>query len=136
MNFGILPAQEIEALIGCGAIVANRDFVEGQVQPASLDLRLGSRAFRVRASFLPGPKRTVAQRLFELKFDEIDLYNKGKGAVLEKNCVYVAEIDEWLRLPEAIGATTKSQKFNRSARRLYAHHRGRYRPFRHDQTWL
>ena len=102
---GILPAHEIEALMQGGVVGADRDFVDGQIQPASLDLRLGSRAFRVRASFLPGPKRTVAQRLFELKFDEIDLYNKGKGAVLEKACVYVAEIEEWLKLPDTIGAT-------------------------------
>jgi dCTP deaminase len=101
---GVLPGHEIEALFERGAITAERPRIEGQIQPASLDLRLGSRAFRVRASFLPGPSRTVAQRLFALGFDEIDLYNKGKGALLERNCVYVAEIEERLKLPDRLGA--------------------------------
>ncbi|MFI5012983.1 MAG: 2'-deoxycytidine 5'-triphosphate deaminase [Hyphomicrobiales bacterium] len=101
---GILPGHEIAALVDKGAITAERPLVEGQIQPASLDLRLGSRAFRVRASFLPGPHRTVAQRLFALGFDEIDLYNKGKGALLERNCVYVAEIEERLKLPDGLSA--------------------------------
>jgi dCTP deaminase len=101
---GVLPGYEIEALFERGAITAERPFADGQIQPASLDLRLGERAFRVRASFLPGPGRTVAQRLFALGFDEIDLYNKGKGALLERNCVYVAEIEERLALPAGLGA--------------------------------
>ena len=52
---GILPCQAIEALIAGGAITADTPFEADQVQPASLDLRLGGRAWRVRASFLPGP---------------------------------------------------------------------------------
>jgi len=51
---GILPCQAIEALIANGAITAESAFEDDQVQPASLDLRLAGRAWRVRASFLPG----------------------------------------------------------------------------------
>ena len=56
---GILPCQAIEALIANGAITADTPFEDDQVQPASLDLRLGAQAWRVRASFLPGLGRTV-----------------------------------------------------------------------------
>src|SRR5689334_11037682 len=72
---GILPATKIEGLINSGVILAGSPFVPGQIQPASLDLRLGVRAFRVHASFLPGSGRTVEQRLFELHASEIDLTN-------------------------------------------------------------
>ncbi|MGH6909024.1 MAG: 2'-deoxycytidine 5'-triphosphate deaminase domain-containing protein, partial [Phenylobacterium sp.] len=57
---GILPCQAIEALIANGAITADTPFDDDQVQPASLDLRLGARAWRVRASFLPG-RHTVRE---------------------------------------------------------------------------
>jgi len=52
---------------------AGLSLVESQIQPASLDLRLGDIAYRVRASFLPGPGATVAERIEELKLHEIDL---------------------------------------------------------------
>ena len=76
---GILPSQTIEALAAAGHIATPQPFVVGQVQPASLDLRLGLRVFRVRASFLPGRDSTVAERLKSLSLFEIDL---SKGAVL------------------------------------------------------
>jgi dCTP deaminase len=101
---GILPGHEIEALVAKGAIAAERELLDGQIQPASLDLRLGSRAFRVRASFLPGLSQTVPNRLFKLGFDEVDLFNKGKGALLERDCVYLAEIQETLTLPGYLSA--------------------------------
>ena len=62
---GILPCQSIEALIATGAIASDTPFDADQVQPASLDLRLGGRAWRVRASFLPG-KSTVRDRIRHL----------------------------------------------------------------------
>ena len=62
---GILPCQAIEALIANGAITADSPFEDDQVQPASLDLRLGGRAWRVRASFLPG-RHTVRQRIADV----------------------------------------------------------------------
>jgi dCTP deaminase len=98
---GILPSQSIEDLIAAGAITSSRPFDADQVQPASLDLRLGARAWRVRASFLPGLGRTVPQRIADVAMHELDL---TKGAVLEKGCVYIAELQEALALPKGVSA--------------------------------
>jgi dCTP deaminase len=98
---GILPNQAIEALIEQGAITAASPFEADQVQPASLDLRLAGRAWRVRASFLPGLGRTVRDRIAEVAMHELDL---TKGAVLERGCVYIAELQEALTLPAGISA--------------------------------
>jgi dCTP deaminase len=98
---GILPCQSIEALIGEGAIQAESPFEDDQVQPASLDLRLGARAWRVRASFLPGRGRTVRERIAEVAMHELDL---TRGAVLERGCVYIAELQESLALPPGVSA--------------------------------
>src|SRR5262249_47243566 len=70
---GILPCQGIRALIAGGEIFGAPEIEASQVQPASLDLRLGKVAYRIRASFLPGPNATVRDKLTELKFHEIDL---------------------------------------------------------------
>ena len=99
---GILPDRMIAALAKAGGIITEADFVPGQVQPASLDLRLGEVAYRVRASFLPGPDTTVAERIDELKLHEIDLTD---GAVLETNCVYIVPLLESLALPPQIVAS-------------------------------
>ena len=98
---GTLPSQAIDALLASGAVTARTPPLPGQVQPASLDLRLGARAFRVRASFLPGPARSVEERLADLALHEIDL---SRGAVLETGCVYVAELQEGLALPPGLQA--------------------------------
>jgi len=98
---GILPCQAIEALIAGGAISAASAFDDDQVQPASLDLRLGGRAWRVRASFLPG-RHTVRERIAEVAMHELDL--SGGGAVLERGCVYIAELQERLKLPAGVSA--------------------------------
>jgi dCTP deaminase len=98
---GILPNQAIEALIETGAIAADNPFDVDQVQPASLDLRLGARVWRVRASFLPGLGRTVAQRIAEVAMHELDL---TRGTVLERGCVYIAELQERLALPPGVSA--------------------------------
>ena len=92
----------ITALAEAGAILPAYDFVPDQVQPASLDLRLGEVAFRVRASFLPGPRTTVAERIDELKLHEIAL---SDGAVLETNCVYIVPLIESLALPDEVSAS-------------------------------
>ena len=63
---GILPDRMIAALNADGGILSESQFAPDQIQPASLDLRLGDVAYRVRASFLPG-RTTVAQRIDELK---------------------------------------------------------------------
>ncbi len=91
----------IAAMADAGLILPAYPFVESQIQPASLDLRLGEIAFRVRASFLPGPNSTVAERIDELKLHEIDL---SDGAVLETNCVYIVPLLESLALPPSIVA--------------------------------
>ncbi len=103
---GVLASQQLEAMISSGAISAKGGFVEGQVQPASLDLRLGSKAYRVRASFLAGQGKTVAERLTEFEMHQIDL---SAGAVLEKGCVYIVELQESLRLPNGILAVANAK---------------------------
>ena len=99
---GILPSQAIEDLVARGAIRIARALDADQVQPASLDLRLGTRAYRIRASFLPGPNTTVADRLQSLALHEFDL---TRGAVLETGCVYLVELLEGLALRGGIAAT-------------------------------
>jgi dCTP deaminase len=100
---GILPDRMIAALADDGGIRAPYQFAPGQIQPASLDLRLGAIAYRVRASFLPGPGITVAQRISELKLHEFSL---AAGAVLETNCVYIVPLIERLALPADIAAAS------------------------------
>ncbi|MTH95421.1 2'-deoxycytidine 5'-triphosphate deaminase [Roseibium sp. RKSG952] len=99
---GILPAHTIRQMFDAGAIAAEMPPVDGQIQPASLDLRLGNKAYRVRASFLPGPGVSVEARLDALKLHAFDL---SDGAVLETGCVYIVPLQESLRLPADISAT-------------------------------
>ncbi|MGN6471408.1 MAG: 2'-deoxycytidine 5'-triphosphate deaminase, partial [Rhizobiaceae bacterium] len=99
---GILPDRDIAALFKNGALSSARALDDDQIQPASLDLRLGARACRVRASFLPGPAHRVADKLERLKLHEIDL---GAGAVLETGCVYIVPLMETLKLPRDISAS-------------------------------
>ena len=105
-NLGVIPDQGLRALIASGAIAANPDFIDGQIQPASLDLRLGTVAYRVRASFLVGHKRRVADRIAEFEMHRIDL---SQGAVLEKGCVYVIPLMESLALPAGITAVANAK---------------------------
>ena len=102
----MFPARFIERLKAEGGIAAP-DFDADQVQPASLDLRLGDVAYRVRASFLPGPDHTVADRIETLKLHELDLTG---SAVLERGCVYLVPLQESLDLPQGVsaGANPKS----------------------------
>jgi dCTP deaminase len=104
---GVFPARNIERLAKRGGIVSEQPFDADQVQPASLDLRLGNVAYRVRASFLPGPEHTVGDRIETLKLHELDLTH---GAVLERGCVYLVPLQESLNLPEQVsaGANPKS----------------------------
>ena len=99
---GIYPVQRIQTLINDGGVTFAGPPDADQVQPASLDLRLGSRAFRLRASFLPGKTRSVSQCLTDdLVMHEVDL---TAGAVLETGCVYLVELQEALRLPAGLSA--------------------------------
>ena len=103
---GVVPSQTLRAMLESGLIVTHRPVTDDQVQPASLDLRLGTRAWRVRASFLSGRDHTVAQRLDDYAMHEIDL---GPGAVLETNCVYLVELAESLALPGEIAAAANAK---------------------------
>ena len=96
---GILPSQTLQALIAAGQIVAENPVSEPQIQPATIDLRLGDLAYRVRGSFLPGPHSTVRNRLEDFTMHEIKLTS---GAVLEKGCVYVVPLQESLSLAKDI----------------------------------
>ncbi len=93
-NTGIVPSQTIRAMIASGAIMSETPIGEDQVQPASIDLRLGNRAYRVRASFLPGEEIPVSDKLEALGMHEFDLTG---GAVLEKGCVYIVPLMESVR---------------------------------------
>lgn len=106
MTTGVLPSQRLRDLIAAGALAADPAILPDQVQPASLDLRLGRVAVRLRASFLPGKGRRVADRLAEFEMHRFDL---GTGMVLEKGCVYVVELMETLALPPGIGAVTNAK---------------------------
>src|SRR5215213_7549017 len=103
---GVFPARFIERLREWGRIAAP-PFDPDQVQPASLDLRLGDIAYRVRSSFLPGPEHTVHERIKSLELHRLDLTN---GAVLERGCVYLVPLQESLDLPHMVsaGANPKS----------------------------
>jgi dCTP deaminase len=98
---GVLPSQDIEKLIRAGRIRAVERIEPWQIQPASLDLRLGSVAYRLQASFLPGRESTVRRKLDGLAMAELDL---SRPTVLEKGCVYLAPLLEELRLPDEIEA--------------------------------
>lgn len=93
---GILPSQTIAEFIRAGYVRASQPIPPQQIQPASLDLRLGPVAYRVRASFLPGPGSTVLKKANDLKTHELDL---SAPSVLEKGCVYIVPLMEEWHLP-------------------------------------
>ena len=98
---GILPAKAIADYCANGSIRLERACDTDQIQPASLDLRLGEWAYRVRASFLPGPRATVTERLRDLVLHRMPLLD---GAVLETGCVYIVPLLESLALPKGVSA--------------------------------
>jgi len=98
-NTGVLPYQSLRELVRAREIFAVEPIEPEQFQPASLDLRLGHVAYRVRASFLPGGGATVQQKIQQFGMHEIDL---TKGAVLEKGCVYIVPLMEQLALSSRI----------------------------------
>lgn len=102
-NPGVIAWQGLREMVRRGEIVSSAPIAPEQFQPASVDLRLGRRAWRVRASFLPGPGATVMERIRQLHDEgdvpEIDL---GQGAVLEKGIVYVVELLEHVKLANGL----------------------------------
>ncbi len=103
---GVLPSQTLKVMIAEGRIAADADIAPAQIQPASLDLRLGDTAIRVRASFLAGRGARVADRLAEFEMHRVDL---RQGAVLEKGCVYVVPLMERLDLPQGVHAVANAK---------------------------
>src|SRR5260370_41599811 len=104
---GILPSQLLrDAIDRTHEIRSLEPIADDQIQPASLDLRLGDIAHRVRASFLPGPDGTVTEKLRDLSLHTLDL---REGAVLEKDCVYIIPLLEHLalRYPTSVAANPK-----------------------------
>ena len=97
---GVLPRQAIKAAIQAGWVSSVARIEDKHVQPASLDLTLGMRAYRLRSSFLPG-RRSVEEQLATFLMDEIDL---TEGAVLEQGRPYLLELNESLKLPEVLKA--------------------------------
>ena len=99
---GILPVQELLRIIHVGKEIRGLEpITDDQIQPASLDLRLGPKAYRVRASFLPGTKSTVQEKLRDFSMHEMDITD---GGVLEKGCVYIIPLLETLTLKRRVSA--------------------------------
>lgn len=103
---GVLPDSALRRMLADGVIAADPAVTDAQVQPASLDLRLGTTAYRVRASFLAGQGRSVAGRIAEFEMHRVDL---SEGAVLEKGCVYLIPLAERLALPPGVTAVANAK---------------------------
>ncbi|MDQ6735160.1 MAG: 2'-deoxycytidine 5'-triphosphate deaminase [Nitrospirota bacterium] len=98
---GILPSQRISELIAHGRVSTSIPIEDDQIQPSSLDLRLGPVGYRMQASFLPGPKATVESRIKDLAMTKIDL---TRPTVFEKGCVYLVPLMEQLNLTSELSA--------------------------------
>ncbi|RJE83676.1 2'-deoxycytidine 5'-triphosphate deaminase [Paracoccus onubensis] len=103
---GVLPDSEIRKLIETGVISAAAPILPEQIQPASLDLRLGTVAYRLRASFLAGKGRRISERLPDLQMHQMSLED---GAVLERGCVYLVPLLERIRLPKGMTAVANAK---------------------------
>src|SRR5438874_1327275 len=96
LTTGLLPSQLLREAVAQGReILSPQPIGDDQIQPASIDLRFGEVAYRVRASFLPGARDSVRDKLDQLSMHRIDLTG---GAVLEKDCVYIVPLLERLAL--------------------------------------
>jgi dCTP deaminase len=96
---GVQPHQVIREYVRAGIILASEPVAPEQIQPASIDLRLGRDAYRVRASFLPGPGNEVLRKVEAMDAYHIDL---SGGVVLETGKVYVIPLVEALHLPQHV----------------------------------
>ena len=94
---GVLSSQEILELIHKNVITSENGIEKDLIQPASIDLRLGIKAWRVPASFLPGKGNKVSSRLKDLAMHEFSLID---GAVLECGCVYIVKLLENVNLTD------------------------------------
>jgi len=98
---GVISAQQIENAIEQGQVSSDRPIEPVQLQPSSLDLRLGTQAYRVRAGFLPGPKSTVLACLKQQGDDVVEL-DLGSPQIFERDHVYIVPLMEQLRLPKKV----------------------------------
>src|SRR6516162_10484508 len=102
LKTGLLPSQLLREAVAQGReILSTQPIGDDQIQPASLDLRLGEVAYRVRASFLPGARGSVRDKLDLLSMHRIDL---TQGAVLERDCVYIVPLLEYVSLRKRTSA--------------------------------
>src|SRR5947209_13377797 len=102
MGKGVLPSQRLRDAVVSEWIVAGEWRIPPQaVQPASLDLRLGERAWALRCSFLPDSDSTVEEKIEDIAFEQIDLRD---GATLERDRPYLVPLIEELRLPPEVRA--------------------------------
>ncbi|QPZ91636.1 2'-deoxycytidine 5'-triphosphate deaminase [Thioclava electrotropha] len=107
MTIGVLPDTMLQDMIARGEIAAEPAIIPEQIQPASLDLRLGTVAYRLRASFLAGKGQKVAHRLHDFEMHRMALTDDG--VVLEKGCVYLVPLMETLALPEGVTAVANAK---------------------------
>ena len=99
---GVLPSQSLREAVAREWMLAGAWRIPPEsVQPASVDLRLGERAWALRCSFLPDSDSTVEEKIADLAFEQIDLRD---GATLERDRPYLVPLIEELRLPEDVRA--------------------------------
>src|SRR4051794_10199383 len=98
---GLIPSQGIKELVARGHLRGSVTFTEQQIQPVSIDLRLGSVAYQVRSSFLPTENAKVIGKVDDLKLAEIDL---SAPTLLKKGQVYIIPLMEELNLPANVSA--------------------------------
>ncbi|OCX60963.1 2'-deoxycytidine 5'-triphosphate deaminase [Thioclava sp. SK-1] len=106
MAVGVLSDTSIKQMISAAEISADLPVIPEQIQPASLDLRLGTCAYRIRASFLAGPRTPVTDKLADFEMHRMDLTD---GGVLEKGCVYLVPLMERLALPQTVTAVANAK---------------------------
>ncbi len=97
---GILVSQTLRQMVEDGQIQALRPVTPEQLQPSSLDLRLGARIWQLQCSFLPGGQG-IERKLGRLATASWRL-NRHEPTVLHRGGVYLAEVEEVLELPEQV----------------------------------
>src|SRR3972149_9025283 len=96
-----LPYQGIQKWIEDGFIKKDGSFLDGQIQPASIDCTLGSRVYRVKSSFLPKPGEKISDILKVKTLYDFELVS---GSILEPNACYVIPLNERVKMPNGFQA--------------------------------
>jgi len=100
MSDGILVSQTLRDFVARGSIQALVPVREDQIQPSSLDLRLGANLWQLQCSFLPG-ETGISRRLGELATTTHRL-DRDHPVVLHRGGVYLAELEEVVELPDDV----------------------------------